>query len=96
VFISFKTLEELWFGAYSRGWGRRRRNELARHLDRYEVIWSSPDLVRICARLRSERSAAGQRLEEADAWIAATAILLDCPLMSHDGDFSDIDGLAVV
>ena len=59
VFISFQTLEELWYGAYSRGWGRRRTNELARHLEQYEVIWSSPELVKICARLRSERKASG-------------------------------------
>ncbi len=96
AFISFQTLEELWFGAYSGGWGRRRMNELARHLEQYEVIWSSPELVNICARLRSESQAVGRALQRADAWIAATAILLDCPLMSHDGDFSDIAGLTVV
>ena len=90
MFISFQTLEELWYGAFSRGWGRRRTNELARHLDQYEVIWSGPELVNICARLRSERKAEGRALREADAWIAATAILLDCPLASRDRDFSGI------
>ena len=96
VFVSFQTLEELWYGAYSGGWGRRRRSELARHLDHYQVIWSSLELVQICARLRSERKAEGRALREADAWIAATAILLDCPLASRDRDVSGISGLTVI
>ena len=35
--ISFQTLEELWFGAYKRNWGDRRKNALRRSLDQYEV-----------------------------------------------------------
>ncbi len=41
--ISFQTLEELWYGAYWKKWGARRRNELARHLDDYAVIWQVPN-----------------------------------------------------
>ena len=37
--ISFQTLEEVWYGAYSAGWGDRRRSELARHLEQYDVVW---------------------------------------------------------
>ena len=96
VLISFQTLEELWYGAFAKGWGKRRRGELARHLKQYEIIWTGPELAQACARLRSERKAAGREMNSADAWIAATAILLKCPLASHDGDFSGIPGLELV
>ena len=94
--ISFQTLEEIWYGAFAGGWGERRRGELARHLDQYEIFWTSPELIEVCARLRGERRAAGREMNSADAWIAATAVLLKCPLASHDRDFSGIPGLEVV
>ena len=94
--ISFQTLEELWYGAYSGRWGDQRKNDLARHLERYEVIWPNPEIVDLCARLRSEQKDAGRELQEADAWIAATAIYLDCPLASHDRDFSSIPDLQLI
>lgn len=94
--ISFQTLEELLFGARSGGWGQRRLNELLRHLERYEVIWPDPEMVERCAILRGERRARGRTLDTADAWIAATALTLGCPLASHDRDFSDVPGLEVI
>lgn len=94
--ISFQTLEEILFGVRISGWGQRRINELLRHLERYEVVWPNDEMVELSAILRGERRALGRPLETADAWIAATALTLDCPLASHDCDFSDIPGLAVI
>ena len=90
TFISFQTLEELWYGAYKDNWGEKRRTELAQHIEQHHVVWANPDLIRLSARLRSARRSAGRELKSADAWIAATALLLECPLASHDGDFADI------
>ena len=94
--VSFQTLEELWYGAFANGWGKRRTDELARHLDQYEIVWAGPELTDACARLRSQRKAAGREMNSADAWIAATALLLKCPLVSHDRDFSEIPGLELI
>ena len=96
VLISFQTLEELWYGAYTKGWGDRRKNELAHHIEQYEIIWPGPELVTTCARLRSERKSAGREMRESDAWIAAIAIMLGCALASHDHDFSDIPDLELI
>ena len=96
AFISFQTVEERWFGAYYARWGQRRRDELALHLGYYEVVWPDPELADICARLRAERKAAGREIAVADAWIAATALMLDCPLASHDGDFEGIPNLELI
>ncbi len=94
--VSFQTLEELWFGAFIARWGEKRRNDLSRHLDQYEVVWPGPELVDVCARLRSGRRSAGHALQLADAWVAATALLLRCPLAADDGDFADIPNLTLI
>ena len=82
-YISFQTLEETWYGAHSRGWGARRRQELSSHLERYEIVWPDTDLVEACARLRAERR-------------AATAIMLNCPLASHDSHFVGVTDLRLI
>ena len=94
--ISFQTQEESLFGAIKNGWGARRMNQLRRYLDQYETIWATPELIDICAHLRSERESAGRRLTTADAWIAATALLLRCPLATTDGDFEGIPNLDLI
>ena len=93
--ISFQILEELWHGAYVGKWGDRRKQELANHLEKHTVIWPGDGLMSVCAQLRAERKAVGRTLQAADAWIAA-AILLQCPLASHDRDFSGIPGLEII
>jgi predicted nucleic acid-binding protein len=94
--VSFQTREEALFGAIKSGWGARKMNALRRHLDQYDMVGATPELVDICANLRSERESVGRKLNTADAWIAATALLLDCPLASHDGDFDDIPSLELI
>ena len=93
VVISFQTREEALFGAYLAGWGERRVSDLRQQMGQYAVHWPDNELVDLCARLRQQRQAAGRRLEVADAWVAATALYLGCPLASHDGDFDGIPDL---
>ena len=94
--ISFQTREEALFGAIRREWGAPRMNALQQHLNQYEIVGASIELVEISANLRSEREGAGRKLNTADAWIAATAIMLDCPLASHDDDFAGIPDLQII
>ena len=94
--ISFQTVEELLFGSYNAGWGEKRENELRRNIAQYEVIWPNAALADISARLRCDRRKVGRELETADAWIAATAIMLSCPLATADKDFVGIPNLEVI
>lgn len=96
VVISFQTWEEALFGAYLAGWGERRLDALKQQLGQYLVHWPDPELIDLCARLRSERRANGREMGLADAWIAATALSLQCPLVSHDGDFHGIPNLELI
>jgi predicted nucleic acid-binding protein len=56
--------------------------------------------MQVCADLRSRSEQAGralgQKLHEADRWIASTAIMLGADLVSDDGIFRDIPGLNVL
>ena len=94
--VSFQTIEEIWYGAYKARWGAHQKNKLELHLDQYEVVWPDGETADISANLRVERDRAGNRLNTADAWIAATALRLSCPLASDDGDFEDIPGLQLI
>ena len=94
--ISFQTIEERWFGAFYGKWGRNRIQAMDRHLSKFRVIWPSRPIIERCARLRSERRQAGRELSLADAWIAATALTLGCPLASDDGDFDGIPELTLI
>ena len=77
-------------------WGTTRRRELLQHLGLYTVIWPTPELVERTAQLRVRQQRKGRRLSAPDAWIAATALMLNCPLATHDHDYSDVDGLSLI
>ncbi len=94
--LSFQTVEEVWFGAFKAKWGARRKNELSFHLQQYQVIWPDQEMVEICASLRARREGTGRSLTTSDAWIAATALRLSCPLASDDGDFDGIRHLSLI
>ena len=95
--ISFQTYEELLYGVLRSNWGERRRNEFLDYVEaNYEMIGYDRELVDACARLRAAAADRGGKLNQADAWIAATAILLGCPLLSHDRDFGNPPELRLI
>ena len=91
LLVSFQTLEERWYGAHYRNWGDERMEELEAHLNRFDVVWPNPTLIGICTRLRSDTRKAGNELSTADAWIAATAMMLECPLAADNSDFRHVE-----
>ena len=100
VMISFATVTELRYGALKAGWGELRRRGLERDLTQVVIVQPDDDLMRVCAELRAdcERAglALGQKVHEADRWIAATAKRLDLELVSDDGVFELVSGLTVL
>ena len=84
--MSFMTLAEIEFGVQRRNWGQERRQQLEDYLNQYySVIHSNDALCRIWALLKAESEFAGRILPATDAWNAALAVLLDVPLLSHNG-----------
>jgi predicted nucleic acid-binding protein len=96
-FISFMTLAELEWWAQVRHWGQRRRTDLENYLHRYTVIDSDRSLCQHWATVRHQAQQAGREIAPADAWIAATAILYQIPLITHNrSDFDWINDLTMI
>lgn len=95
--LSFATVAELHKGARKRRWSDDRLKGLQADLQRYVVLPFDVALARICGQLLADREQAGQKLEEFDAWIAATAVRHDIPLSTNNRrHFEGIDGLRLI
>lgn len=95
--LSFVTIGELWFGAELRRWGSAHRARLEQFLQRYIVVQSAPDIVDNWARLRADAQRRGYMIERQDAWVAAVALTLDLPLVTHNvTDFEPIASLRIL
>src|SRR2546421_12337810 len=92
--LSFMTVAELERWALQRHWSQQRIAWLHQYLSRFTVVPSSPDLCRKWAEATVSAQASGRRIECADAWIAATALLYDATLLTHNrGDYLGVPGL---
>jgi len=71
-----------------------------RDLARISVERPDDEAIRIYASLRAgcERRgrALGQKIHEADRWVAVTALRLRLPLLSNDGVFETVPGLTLL
>jgi tRNA(fMet)-specific endonuclease VapC len=93
--LSFMTVAELFEGAFRARWGKRRRRSLESALLGYLVIPATPALCHRCGQVRAERRR--QPISCEDAWIAATSLVHDCPLVTHNAaDFQNITGLTII
>jgi len=95
--LSFMTAAELYYWALQRGWGPARRDRLDRHLLGYQVHSADDLLCRLWAEVTHGAGRRGRKIDGADAWIAATALALGIPLVTHNAaDYAGVDGLTVL
>jgi predicted nucleic acid-binding protein len=94
--ISFMSVAELFEWAATRKWGQTRLMRLEQTLGTYVIVPVDVELCRHWGRLRAQQQAAGRTIAPQDAWIAATALRHQLPLITHNpGDFQHIAGLDV-
>ena len=95
--ISFMTVAEIERWVLQYHWGDQRIQLLRTFLQRFTVVPSSPDLCRKWAEVMVAAQAAGCRIETADAWIAATALQHDAPLLTNNrNDYLGVAGLTLI
>lgn len=95
--ISFMTLAELERWTLAGNWGERKRQHLMKYLRRYTVHPVSALLCRKWAEVIDGARRRGRPMATSDAWIAATAILLDVTLLTYNAsDFEYQPGLKVI
>jgi predicted nucleic acid-binding protein len=75
---------------------RARRLATLVHALALEPVAVDDDIAEAWSRLRIVLRDSGQRMGVNDSWIAATAMSLGVPIVTHDDDYVDIPGLAVV
>ena len=84
LYLPFVVIAELLFGAEIRGWGTERRLELEEFLQRHAMIQSDPDICASWATIRTQAQRQGRVIERQDAWVAAVAVSLNLPLVTHN------------
>ena len=95
--LSFMTVAELFQWAILRRWGDRRLTQLEHYLSNYLVIPTDQPLCLEWANVRADRQSTGRPISPQDAWIAATALRHDLPLVTHNiKDFQEISNLRLI
>ena len=97
ITVSVVTIGELSLGVLT-ATGQHRAQRLGT-LRRAEALEPLPITQRVAATWAALRLAlrdAGRRMPLNDSWIAATAISEGIPVVTEDGDYADVPGLAVI
>jgi tRNA(fMet)-specific endonuclease VapC len=92
--ISFMTVAELYRWPLQRNWSDRRTDQLHQHIRGYTLLRHTIAMSREWAKIKCRR---GHPISDSDAWIAATALLYEIPLVTHNPrHFLHIDGLRIL
>lgn len=95
--VSFMTIAELHRWTLERNWGERRKQDLEKFLHRFTVIEVTHALCVQWAAASDQARRNGRPIETADGWIAATALLYNVPLVTHNkSDYVGIEGLQII
>ncbi len=97
LLISFMTLAELDRWAIQSRWGAARREWLRLYLQKFVLLPYSRNLCTLWADVTVAAQSRGCRIECADAWIAATALRHDVPLVTHNSsDYLGVPDLKLI
>jgi predicted nucleic acid-binding protein len=97
LIISFMTVAEMHQGALNANWGPRKCAVLEAYLADFSVLHSDSLLCSTWGAVRNESTQKGHPISSADAWIAATALVLAVPLVTNNlKDYRYVDNLHLV
>ena len=78
------TLAEVEYGMEAKNRGVSRRDLMRRFLSRFTTLLPDTETARVWARIKSTCEKKGRPITFADAWIAAAALQLNVPLVTHN------------
>lgn len=84
LFVSFMSVAELDKWTLQRNWGVGRIARLNAYLQQYTIFPYDRELCRVWAEVTDSERRQGRILSTSDAWIAATALLIGVPLVTHN------------
>jgi predicted nucleic acid-binding protein len=97
LIVSFMTVAEMRQGALDANWGPRKCAVLEAYLADFSALHSDSLLCSTWAAVRNESTRKGRPISSADAWIAATALVLSAPLVTNNPkDYRHLDQLQIV
>jgi tRNA(fMet)-specific endonuclease VapC len=97
MIVSFLTLAKLRFWSLKWNWGAKKNAQFNLFLRRYSIDHSTPELCQIWAEITHRGRRIGKSIAVADAWIAATALFFDAPLVTHNAaDFQAVQNLRII
>jgi predicted nucleic acid-binding protein len=100
IVLALQTVAELRAGALLAEWGELRTRRLERSLATADTAQPDDATATAYARLRRDCQRAGHalagKIHDGDRWIAATAVRLDVPVVSHDALFRNVPGLVLI
>jgi predicted nucleic acid-binding protein len=95
--VSFQTVGELRLIARRRGWGERKLADLNDRLKQMVVVGATDQITDKWAELMHAQTVAGSEVLPSDAWVAATALVYRCPVVTNDRkDFERIRNLPLL
>ena len=97
LMIAAQTLAELELMPLVNNWGNKRHTELRLDLKKYAVVETDESVCLFWAEIQANATKKGCPISVGDAWIAATALAFDVPLVTHNpSDFYNVPGLTVI
>lgn len=95
--LSFMTVAELELWALIRNWGGTNKARMRQHLRNFITYPFDRALCTKWAEVTASARLNGHPVGCADAWIAATAMLHEIPLITHNrNDFAGVSGLILI
>jgi predicted nucleic acid-binding protein len=95
--VSLTTLAEIEYGMEAKNWSASRRGLMRRFLSRFTTLPPDTDTARLWARVKRSCEKKGRPITSADAWIAAAALQLNVPLVTHNAShFRAVENLTIL
>ena len=95
--VALMTVAELYQWAVLHHWGATRQQQLEALITRYTILPADIPVCREWANVRAARVAIGRPISSQDAWIAATALRYQLPLVTHNpADYERIPNLRII